>query len=115
MPRFLGYYVRDQRLLPIEDAIRKVTSLPAQREHLEGRGLLQAGFFADITVFDPAAIIDHATYAQPNKLSTGVDYVIVNWNMTKGNPRASQPGAPFEAVGITNPTTDDSSRESFSH
>jgi len=78
MPRFLGYYVRSEHLLPIEAAIRKVTSLPAQREHLEGRGLLMPGHFADITIFDPATIIDHATYTKPDRLSTGVDYVIVN-------------------------------------
>ena len=65
MPRFLGYYVRDQQLLPIEAAIREITSLPAQREHLAGRGLLQPGFFADVTVFDAATIIDRATYVQP--------------------------------------------------
>ena len=78
MPRFLGHYVRDLKLLPLEDAIRKITSMPAQREHLTNRGLLKTGFFADITIFDPATIIDHATYEKPTELSTGVDYVFVN-------------------------------------
>jgi N-acyl-D-amino-acid deacylase len=78
MPRFLGSYIRDQRLLPIEAAIRKITSFPAQREHLERRGQLQPGFFADITVFDPATIIDHATYVQPDQPSMGIDFVVVN-------------------------------------
>jgi len=78
MPRFLGKYVRDQKLMPLEQAIRKITSMPAQREHLTDRGLLKIGFFADITVFDPATIIDHATYTEPTKLSEGVDYVFVN-------------------------------------
>ncbi|HXW18135.1 MAG TPA: amidohydrolase family protein, partial [Candidatus Acidoferrales bacterium] len=78
MPRFLGHYVRDLKLLPLEDAIRKITSMPAQREHLANRGLLKTGFFADITIFDPATIIDHATYEKPTELSTGVDYVFVN-------------------------------------
>ncbi|MFY9804625.1 MAG: D-alanyl-D-alanine carboxypeptidase/D-alanyl-D-alanine-endopeptidase [Candidatus Acidiferrales bacterium] len=78
MPRFLGRYVRDQKLLPLEQAIRKITSMPAQREHLTGRGLLQRGYYADITVFDPATIIDKATYTEPTKLSQGVDYVLVN-------------------------------------
>jgi N-acyl-D-amino-acid deacylase len=78
MPRFLGDYVRDQHLMTLENAIRKITSLPAQREHLEGRGLLQPGFFADITIFDAATIIDHATFTKSDQLSTGVDYVIVN-------------------------------------
>ena len=78
MPRFLGHYVRDAHLLPLEAAIRKITSLPAQREHLDGRGLLKPGFFADITIFDPAKIIDHATFTKPDQLSEGVDYVFVN-------------------------------------
>jgi dihydroorotase/N-acyl-D-amino-acid deacylase len=78
MSRFLGHYVRDQKLLPLEEAIRKITSMPAQREHLTDRGLLKTGFYADITIFDPATIIDKATYAKPTELSEGVDYVIVN-------------------------------------
>ena len=78
MARFLGHYSRDLNLLPVEAAIRKITSLPAQRAHLVGRGLLKPGFFADITVFNPATIIDTATYAQPNQPSQGVEYVFVN-------------------------------------
>lgn len=78
MPRFLGHYVRDLHLLPLEQAIRKITSLPAQREHLSNRGLLKEGFFADIAIFDPATIIDKATYQQPTQLSQGVKYVFVN-------------------------------------
>lgn len=78
MPRFLGRYVRDQKLMPMEEAIRKITSMPAQREHLLNRGLIKIGFYADITVFDPATIVDEATYQEPNQLSKGVDYVLVN-------------------------------------
>jgi dihydroorotase/N-acyl-D-amino-acid deacylase len=78
MPRFLGHYIRDLHLLPLEQAIRKITSLPAQREHLSNRGLLKEGFFADIAIFDPATIIDKATYQQPTQLSQGVKYVFVN-------------------------------------
>ena len=78
MPRFLGHYVRDEHLLPLEQGIRKMTSLPAQREHLAGRGLLRQGNFADITIFDPATIVDKATYPQPAQLSQGVKYVFVN-------------------------------------
>ena len=78
MPRFLGHYVRDLHLLPLEQAIRKITALPAQREHLTGRGLIKEGFFADITIFDPATIIDKATYTSPAQISQGVKYVIVN-------------------------------------
>lgn len=78
MPRFLGHYVRDLKMMPLEQAIRKITSLPAQREHLSQRGLLKEGFFADVTIFDPATIIDKATYAEPAQLSQGVKYVLVN-------------------------------------
>jgi dihydroorotase/N-acyl-D-amino-acid deacylase len=78
MPRFIGHYVRDEHLLPLEQGIRKITSLPAQRERLRDRGLLKEGFFADITVFDPATIIDKATYENPAQISVGVKYVFVN-------------------------------------
>jgi N-acyl-D-amino-acid deacylase len=78
MPRFLGHYVRDQKLMPLEQAIRKMTSLPAQRERLLDRGLLKEGYFADITVFDPKTIQDVATYTAPSQVSRGVKYVFVN-------------------------------------
>ena len=78
MPRFLGHYVRDEHLLALPEAIRKITSMPAQREHLTNRGLIKIGFYADITIFNPATIIDRATYTEPTKLSEGVDYVLVN-------------------------------------
>ena len=78
MPRFLGRYVRDQKLMALPEAIRKITSMPAQREHLDGRGQIQVGYFADITIFDPATIMDTATFEKPTELSHGVDYVFVN-------------------------------------
>jgi dihydroorotase/N-acyl-D-amino-acid deacylase len=78
MPRFLGHYVRDLKLMPLEQAIRKITSLPAQRVGLRDRGLLKQGFFADITILDPATIRDRATYTHPTQLSEGIEYVIVN-------------------------------------
>ena len=78
MPRFLGHYARDLQLIDLSQAVRKITSLPAQREHLTGRGLLKSGFYADVTIFDPAAIIDRATYADPNQVAQGVKYVLVN-------------------------------------
>ena len=78
MPRFLGHYVRDEHLLSPEAAIRKITSLPAQREHLDNRGLLKPGYFADITIFDPATIIDRASFTKPDQLSEGIDLTIVN-------------------------------------
>ena len=78
MPRFLGHYVRDEHLMSLEAAIRKITSLPAQREHLDSRGLLKTGYFADITIFDPPTIIDHASFTKPDQLSDGLDFTIVN-------------------------------------
>lgn len=78
MPRFLGHYARDLHLMRLEEAVRKITSLPAEREHLAARGLLKPGFFADITVFDAAAIKDNATYELPAQVSSGVEYVLVN-------------------------------------
>jgi dihydroorotase/N-acyl-D-amino-acid deacylase len=85
MPRFLGHYVRDLHLAPLPEAIRKITSLPAEREHLARRGLLKPGFYADITIFDPATIIDKATYAAPNQVSEGVHYVFVNGQLEYEN------------------------------
>jgi N-acyl-D-amino-acid deacylase len=78
MPRFLGRYVREEHLISLEAAIRKITSLPAQREHLDSRGLLKPGYFADITIFDPATIMDHASFTKPDQLSDGIDFTIVN-------------------------------------
>jgi N-acyl-D-amino-acid deacylase len=78
MPRFLGHYVRDEKLLPLEQGIRKMTSLPAQRERLVDRGLLKQGYFADVTLFDPKTIQDVATYTASSQLSKGVKYVFVN-------------------------------------
>ena len=78
MPRFLGHYVRDQHLMPLEQGIRKITSMPATREHLTDRGQIRVGAFADVTIFNPETIIDRATYAEPTKLSEGIDWVFVN-------------------------------------
>ena len=87
MPRFLGHYVRDEHLLPLEQGIRKITGLPSQRERLRDRGLLRAGFFADVTIFDPATIDDRATYQNPTQLSVGVKYVFVNGVLEYDNGR----------------------------
>jgi N-acyl-D-aspartate/D-glutamate deacylase len=104
MPRFLGHYARDLHLLPLETAIRKITSLPAQRVHLVGRGLLKPGFFADITVFDPAKIIDGATYAQPNQASLGMEYVFVNGQLEyeQGRLTGAMAGRPLRGLARHN-------------
>jgi dihydroorotase/N-acyl-D-amino-acid deacylase len=77
-PRILRKYVREERLLTLEDAIRKFSSLPAQRMRLGDRGVLKVGMWADVVVFDPATIRDRATFAQPNQLSEGMRWVLVN-------------------------------------
>jgi dihydroorotase/N-acyl-D-amino-acid deacylase len=77
-PRILRKYVREEKKLTLEDAIRKFSSLPAQRMRLTERGVLKTGMWADIVVFDPATIKDVATFADPNQLSDGMEYVLVN-------------------------------------
>ncbi|MGH7475151.1 MAG: N-acyl-D-amino-acid deacylase family protein [Longimicrobiales bacterium] len=77
-PRILGKYVRDEGVLELEDAIRKMSSAVATRLSISDRGVLKPGFFADVVVFDPATITDHATFEQPHQLSTGVRHVFVN-------------------------------------
>ena len=77
-PRILCRYVRERQILTLEDAVRRFTSFPAQRHGIEGRGLLRAGMFADVTVFDPARVCDRATFVDPIQLSVGIEHVIVN-------------------------------------
>jgi len=76
--RLLGKYVREEKLIPLSEAIRKLTSLPAQNLGLDRRGSLKEGYFADVVVFDPKSIQDHATFERPHQYSTGVNYVLVN-------------------------------------
>ncbi|HSC73890.1 MAG TPA: D-aminoacylase [Gaiellaceae bacterium] len=76
--RLLGKYVRDERIVPLEEAIRRLTSLPAWTLRLRGRGLLEPGYCADVVVFDPSRITDHATFDEPHQYATGVEHVAVN-------------------------------------
>jgi len=76
--RVLGVYVREKKVLPLEDAIRKMTSLPARTFQLEKRGELLVDNWADIAVFDPETVSDHATYVDPHHYATGFHYVFVN-------------------------------------
>ncbi len=76
--RVLGKYVRDEGVLPLEEAIRKLTSLPAGNLKIRDRGQLAPGYFADIVIFDPLTVSDHATFAEPHQLATGVVHVFVN-------------------------------------
>ena len=77
-PRILRKYVREEKKLRLEEAIRKFTALPAQRMRLSDRGVLKAGLWADVVIFDPATITDRATFESPNQLSQGMQYVLVN-------------------------------------
>ena len=76
-PRAIGRYVRDQQMMPLEEAVRKSTSAPAERVGLRDRGLIAPGRIADVTIFDPQTLVDHATYDEPCQYATGVDTVIV--------------------------------------
>jgi len=77
-PRILRKYVREERALTLEDAIRKFSALAAQRLRLGDRGVLKEGMWADVVVFDPATVRDRATFDDPNLLSEGMAYVLVN-------------------------------------
>jgi dihydroorotase/N-acyl-D-amino-acid deacylase len=77
-PRILRKYVREEHALTLEDAIRKFTALPAQQMRLSDRGVLKLGMWADVVIFDPMTIRDLATFEQPNQLSQGMEYVLVN-------------------------------------
>jgi N-acyl-D-amino-acid deacylase len=100
-PRILGRYVRQDSVISLEFAIRKMTSLAAQRVGINDRGLLKPGMYADITVFDPATIIDRATFEQPSQLATGVSYVFVNGVpvVDNGQVTAGLPGRALRGAG----------------
>ncbi len=99
--RLLGKYVRDEAIISLEEAIRRLTSLPAKNLKIRERGLLKDGYFADIVVFDPAAIQDHATYDEPHKLSTGVTHVFVNGEavLRDGKHTGATPGRFVRGAG----------------
>jgi N-acyl-D-amino-acid deacylase len=96
-PRILGKYVRDEHLLTLEEAIRKMTSKAADRVHLADRGVLRPGMKADITIFDPATIRDVSTFEDPKHYATGVKHVLVNGRavVTDGRITAERPGRPL--------------------
>jgi N-acyl-D-amino-acid deacylase len=94
-PRVLGRYVRELKVLTLEEAVRKMTSANAAKVRVFDRGLLRPGQWADVTVFDPAKIIDHATFEKPHQYATGVAYVIVNGKVVldQGRHTGARPGA----------------------
>jgi len=102
-PRILGHYVRERRVMPLEDAVRKMSSAVANRLSLQDRGLVREGMYADLVVFDPATVIDHATYEKSHQLSTGIRDVLVNGVpvMREGKHTGAKPGRALHGPGWT--------------
>jgi N-acyl-D-amino-acid deacylase len=101
--RVLGKYVRDEQLIPMEEAIRKLAALPSQNLRLDRRGQLKEGFFADVVVFDPNAIQDHATFVEPHQYATGMLHVFVNGRqvLKDGEHTGATPGRVVRGPGWT--------------
>ena len=99
--RLLGKYVREEKIIPLQEAIRRLTSLPARNLKLDRRGSLAPGYFADVVVFDPARIKDHATFDQPHQYSTGVAHVFVNGVqvLKDGEHTGAKPGRAVRGPG----------------
>jgi dihydroorotase/N-acyl-D-amino-acid deacylase len=74
----LGRYARDEGILTLEQAVRKMTALPAERMGIRTRGQIREGWYADLVIFDPTTVIDNATFEEPHQYPTGIDWVIVN-------------------------------------
>ena len=100
-PRVLGRYVREEKVLTLEEAVRKMTSANAAKIGIHDRGLLRAGQWADVTVFDAERIIDHATFERPHQYSTGVEYVLVNGEfvLDRGRHTRARPGRILSGAG----------------
>ncbi|MGB6264324.1 MAG: amidohydrolase family protein, partial [Candidatus Acidiferrales bacterium] len=100
-PRILTKYVREEKLLTLADAIRKFSALPAQRMRITDRGVLKKGLWADVVVFDPGKVHDVATYDNPNQLSVGMDYVLVNGQLVidDGKMTGALPGKVLRGPG----------------
>ena len=104
-PRILGRYVREEHVLTLETAIRKMTGVAAERMGLQGRGILRAGNYADITVFDPGTIADRATFEDPHQPPAGIHYVLVNGRFTldDGHLTGERPGRALRGPGWRGP------------
>lgn len=102
-PRVLGYIVRDEKIMPLEQAIRKMTSFPAQRFGIADRGILRDGMKADIVLFDPLTVSGPASYPQPKRAPVGIDYIIINGQIVieKGLHTGVLPGEAIEMRGMT--------------
>jgi N-acyl-D-amino-acid deacylase len=103
--RLLGKYVRDEKVIPLEEAIRRLTSLSVDNLGIQRRGRLEKGYFADVVVFDPARIQDHATFDKPHQYSTGVRHVFVNGVqvLRNGEHTGAKPGRVIRGPGAKKP------------
>ncbi|MDQ3011897.1 MAG: amidohydrolase family protein, partial [Acidobacteriota bacterium] len=101
--RLLGKYVRDEKVIPMEEAIRRLAALPAQNLGLDHRGLLKEGYFADVVIFDPKTIGDRATFEKPHQYSVGVQHVFVNGQqvLKDGEHTSAKPGRALWGPGKT--------------
>lgn len=99
--RLLGKYVRDEKVIPLEEAVRKLTSLPASNLKIKRRGSLQTGYFADLAIFDPTKIQDNATFEKPHQYATGMVHVFVNGTqvLEKGEHTGAKPGRVVRGPG----------------
>ena len=99
--RVLGKYSRDEGIIPLEEAIRRMTSLPAANIQIRNRGRLAEGYFADIVVFDPATVSDHATFPEPHQYATGIEQVFVNGEqvLRDGQHTGATPGRVVRGPG----------------
>lgn len=99
--RLLGKYVREEKVIPLEEAVRKLTSLPAEHLKIKKRGYLKPGYFADIVIFDPATIADKATFEQPHQYAVGVNHVFVNGKqvLKNGEHTGAMPGKVVRGPG----------------
>ncbi len=102
--RLLGRYVRDEKVIPLEEAVRRLSGLPATNLELENRGFIREGMFADVVVFDPAQIADKATFEQPHQYAVGMKHVFVNGVqvLDNGEHTGAKPGRAVWGVGHTN-------------
>ena len=104
--RLLGKYVRDEKIIPLETAVHKLTALPAKNLGIQGRGSLLPDYFADIVIFDPAKVQDHATFDAPHQYSTGVRDVLVNGTVVlrDGEHTGATPGQVVYGPGLKKAT-----------
>ena len=104
--RLLGHYVRDEKLVTLEEVVRRLTSFSAQALRIKDRGSLEAGYFADVVIFDPAKVQDHATFESPQHFATGMVHVFVNGTqvLKDGEHTGALPGQVVRGPGWTEQT-----------